>query len=162
MEETTKPNNSEPKETPQQRYRRLHPDRVKEQDKRRNQRRAEDQRRWREENSEAYKAQRKEHREQNIESIHTRDREYGYTRRVRNRLAVLEALGGKCVRCGIDDWRVLQIDHINGGGSKERKQVTSIDRYYKDMLLSPEKYQVLCANCHQIKRYEEKEGRKYR
>lgn len=158
MEETTEQNNSEPKEKPYQRYRRLHPERVKEQERLRNQRRAEYRHQWQEEHPDQVSASKQAYRERNQEKV----REYSYSKRVRNRLEVLNALGGKCIRCGIDDWRVLQIDHINGGGNKERKQVTSIDRYYKDMLLTPEKYQVLCANCHQIKRYEEKEGRKYR
>jgi hypothetical protein len=163
MEETTEPNSTEPvKKTRQQRYRERHPDRVKEQDRRRNQRNAERQRQWREGHPEQVRAVKKAHREKNLEEIRTKDRAYSYSKRVRNRLEVLNALGGKCVRCGIDDWRVLQIDHINGGGTQERRQVTSFTRYYKDMLRSPEKYQVLCANCHQIKRYEEREGRKYR
>jgi hypothetical protein len=158
MEQTSEPNSPEPKEKPYQRYRRLHPERVKEQERQRNQRRTPYQRQWQAEHPEQVRASKQAYREQTRE----KERAYSISKRIRNRLEVLNALGGKCVRCGIDDWRVLQIDHINGGGSKERKQVTSIDRYYKDMLHSPEKYQVLCANCHQIKRYEEHEGRKYR
>jgi predicted HNH restriction endonuclease len=163
MDQTTGNSNStESKEKPYQRYRRLHPERVKEQEKQRYQRRAEYQQQWRDSHKDEHSTYLKMYREQNLEEVRAKNREYNYSRRLRNRLEVLSALGGKCVRCGIDDWRVLQIDHINGGGSQERKQVTSIDRYYRDMLLSPEKYQALCANCHQIKRYEEKEGRKYR
>jgi hypothetical protein len=156
MEETTEPNNTEPiKKTRQQRYRERHPERIKEQERWRNQRRATYQRQWQAAHPAQVRASKQAYREQTRE----KEREHSYSKRVRNRLEVLHALGGKCVRCGIDDWRVLQIDHINGGGTQERQHVTSITRYYKDMLLSPEKYQVLCANCHQIKRYEEREGR---
>jgi hypothetical protein len=154
MEETPKPANA----ARQQRYRERHPERIKEQERLRNQRRVPYQRQWQAEHPEQVRASKQAYRERTRE----KEREYSQSKRVRNRLQVLSALGGKCDRCGIDDWRVLQIDHIDGGGTRERKQVTSIDRYYKDMLLTPEKYQVLCANCHQIKRYEEREGKQYR
>ena len=61
-----------------------------------------------------------------------------------------------CCKCGFDDIRALQIDHINGGGLKHFKSHTSVG-YYKSMLDEPEKYQLLCANCNWIKRYENKE-----
>lgn len=35
------------------------------------------------------------------------------------------ALGGSCVKCSFLDSRALQIDHINGGGTQERKQQLS-------------------------------------
>lgn len=160
MEDTTSSHGQEPAKKPRwQLYRERHPERYQEQNKKRNQRNAESQRQWREDHKEHYKAVRKAHKERHLEEIRAENREYSHSKRVRNRMEVLNALGGKCNRCGIDDWRVLQIDHVNGGGTQERKQVTSIDRYYKDMLLSPEKYQALCANCHQIKRYEERKGR---
>jgi len=61
-------------------------------------------------------------------------------------------LGGKCVRCGFDhDYRALQIDHIAGGGSRRRLKHDPI----KDILAgNTKKYQLLCANCNWIKRYE--------
>lgn len=158
MEQTSESDNSEVQEKPYQRYRRLHPERVKEQERQRNQRRVPYHRQWQAEHPEQVRASKQGYRER----TRGKEREYKQSRRVRERLEVLSALGGKCVRCGVDDWRVLQIDHVNGGGTQERRQAKSIARYYKDMLLSPEKYQILCANCHQIKRYEEHEGRKYR
>ena len=42
----------------------------------------------------------------------------------KRRREVLTALGGQCVQCGIADYRVLQIDHVNGGGSKEHKTMS--------------------------------------
>jgi hypothetical protein len=40
----------------------------------------------------------------------------------------------KCVNCGCDDERILEINHKNGGGSKERKKYTNINRYYSDII----------------------------
>ena len=84
--------------------------------------------------------------------------------RNRIRTAVIVALGGKCVRCGIDDHRCLTVDHVNGGGSLERKRSGSTNQYYQTMLDSvvkgEHKYQLLGANHNAIKRYEENEWRK--
>lgn len=65
-------------------------------------------------------------------------------------------LGEKCVRCGFLDKRALQFDHIKGGGYKWRKGKGSLAQF-KYMIAHPEKFQVLCANCNQIKRYENNE-----
>ena len=79
------------------------------------------------------------------------------TRR-RLRLRVLEHLGGKCIRCGITDTRVLQIDHVNGGGSKERIVFTHRDEFHRKVLKDDANcYQLLCANCNWIKRHENQE-----
>lgn len=65
------------------------------------------------------------------------------------------ALGDKCVMCGIADPRVLQIDHINGGGNKERK--LGGHKYRQKILAHLEDYQILCANCNWIKKFERNE-----
>lgn len=79
------------------------------------------------------------------------------------RFKVLEAAGGaRCVNCGFSDWRALQVDHVNGGGTKEMRENRTYNNprvYAKIIKESPEKYQVLCANCNWIKRYEKKEHR---
>ena len=83
-----------------------------------------------------------------------------YTRNLNGmrRKKIIEKLGGKCVHCGYDaDIRALQIDHIDGGGSKERRSM-SITKYYKLLLQLDENtlftnYQCLCANCNTIKKY---------
>jgi Zn ribbon nucleic-acid-binding protein len=79
------------------------------------------------------------------------------------RLKALNRLGGKCVRCGFSDERALQIDHVNGGGNKERQSYKGAAFFYHVInLTSLEEYQVLCANCNFIKRREEQEcKRKY-
>jgi|SaaInlLV_10m_DNA_2_1039722.scaffolds.fasta_scaffold00537_25 Zn ribbon nucleic-acid-binding protein len=72
------------------------------------------------------------------------------------RKKVLDHLGGACVHCGFDDIRALQIDHVNGGGRKDRnKQVIG---FYKKVMENRENsYQLLCANCNTIKRIEKRE-----
>ena len=74
-------------------------------------------------------------------------------KRGRNQLRrnLIEKLGSKCIRCGIDDWRVLQIDHINGDGHKERKKCQSYTIWLRALKEDTGKYQLLCANCNVIK-----------
>lgn len=71
---------------------------------------------------------------------------------------MLLLLGGVCVRCGFDDPRALQIDHVNGNGCK-----TPFNNYNlaaKMIRALPGSYQLLCANCNWIKRAERNEHRK--
>lgn len=86
----------------------------------------------------------------------------------RSRKEILLLLGNKCSNpynlphpewC--NDFRCLQIDHIHGGGRKERKELGTHD-FTKRVLLSLKngekgKYQLLCANCNQLKKVIEKE-----
>ena len=53
-------------------------------------------------------------------SIARREREG--ERKRQHKLAVFEMLGGaKCKYCGCDDINALEINHINGGGNRERR-----------------------------------------
>ena len=75
------------------------------------------------------------------------------------RLDALEALGGKCIKCGFSDWRALQIDHIDGMGKLERGREYSIQvKIIKNPKESKKRYQLLCSNCNWIKRYEKNEA----
>ncbi len=88
---------------------------------------------------------------------HKRWREY--------RLIAIGKLGGKCKRCGNNDYRVLQIDHINGGGSKERLAIGYKGNYstLREVINGKtKKYQLLCANCNWIKRYENNENKRFK
>lgn len=70
---------------------------------------------------------------------------------------VLVLLGGKCVRCGYDDIRALEVDHINGDGKFDRHRTgTSLYYFYRKNIGSG-RFQVLCANCNCIKRAENQE-----
>lgn len=74
------------------------------------------------------------------------------------RRAALEKLGGVCIKCNFSDPRALQIDHINGGGSREQRLIGS-DGICKKVLCGVDGYQLLCANCNMIKKYELNEFR---
>ena len=58
---------------------------------------------------------------------------------------------GKCVDCGIQDWRVLQFDHIKN----KKYNVSEMVNGNSIKLIKEEikKCVVRCANCHQIKTY---------
>jgi hypothetical protein len=73
------------------------------------------------------------------------------------RLSVIDKLGRRCVRCGFEDVRALQVDHVNEDGSHHRQIVTknNVNRLYREMLADTfGRFQVLCANCNWIKRFE--------
>ena len=75
------------------------------------------------------------------------------------RQEVLERFGTECSRFGIADQRVLHVDHVNGGGHRERKKFKGTGPYYKYLLneANSANYQVLCANCNIIKQHENRE-----
>jgi predicted HNH restriction endonuclease len=77
----------------------------------------------------------------------------------RRRAETIEFYGGKCVRCEFSDIRALQVDHIHGGGKKERDagrhglfELWKITR--DDPVMARATFQLLCANCNSIKRHE--------
>lgn len=67
-----------------------------------------------------------------------------------NRLhaAVLEGYGARCVCCGETETCFLEIDHVNGGGSKHFKGIGHA-KVYEAIIASgfSAEYRVLCANC---------------
>lgn len=72
---------------------------------------------------------------------------------------IFDKLGRKCKHCGCRDKRVLQIDHINGGGRAEFESIGNPQRYLVQVLSDATgKYQILCANCNWIKRSENQEA----
>lgn len=73
------------------------------------------------------------------------------------KLAIIELFGGKCLRCGNDDPRVLQLNHISGNGRQERKS-----NFYRRILRGErltDDLELLCANCNLV--YEYERGRRY-
>lgn len=101
---------------------------------------------------ESYKAAAKKYYDNNKAAIQARRKPY----RDAQRCKAIEHLGGKCLGCGFDDFRALQIDHINGGGNQERKQLSCGPTGYYKLVIEDTtgKYQLLCANCNMIKRIE--------
>jgi len=75
----------------------------------------------------------------------------------RMRLDLLGFLGGVCVHCGFSDARALQIDHVNGGGTKQRKELGRDTKYSQYIREHTTEFQLLCANCNWIKRAENRE-----
>ena len=97
-----------------------------------------------------------EYRVKNIEKIRKNNDKYNHN----IRKTLIELLGGKCKKCGFKDIRALQVDHINGGGKKEIHKYSAKIRYknyIESIKNKEEKYQLLCANCNWIKRFENKE-----
>jgi len=68
---------------------------------------------------------------------------------------VFEVLGKECAKCGFDDLRALQLDHIIP--VKETRMRKTTLRIHKEIIAGSQDYQILCANCNWIKgprRYE--------
>ena len=113
---------------------------------------------WRLKNPEKAKEISKRYRIKNKVKIDAKKSKWGRTYREKWRSIMIDALGGKCVRCGFSDERALQIDHVNGGGrSEHRKYSPSI--FCKKVITEAKsgKYQILCANCNWIKKSEKGE-----
>jgi hypothetical protein len=82
------------------------------------------------------------------------------------RLRVISKLGSKCsnpfdidhssFEKEIDYIRCLQIDHIDGGGSKELENIGR-SRLHRKILKDSTGYQLLCANCNWLKRFKKNE-----
>src|SRR3990167_4620750 len=104
--------------------------------------------RWREENKEEFLERRRVYRASRKEQINEYRR--GYIRKIREEVVV--HYGGKCACCGEKEFVFLAIDHVNGGGSKHRKEVGaySIPSWLKKNGY-PKDYQILCHNCNQAK-----------
>lgn len=86
---------------------------------------------------------------------------YTYITR-KHKKEIFGLLGNKCTMCGNTDQRILQIDHVHGGGTKERKKFHGdMGKYYRHILRKlqegSKEYQLLCANCNLIKRVERRE-----
>ena len=72
------------------------------------------------------------------------------------RLNVLQYLGMKCVVCGITDWRVLQVNHKNGGGMIDVR-TNGAYKIFSEILSGKrpkEDYDVRCANHNILFEYE--------
>ena len=63
-----------------------------------------------------------------------------------------------CVQCDENRLACLSIDHINGGGNKERNKLRKRSSYLYYTWLKknnyPEGYQTLCMNCQFVKRFQ--------
>jgi hypothetical protein len=56
--------------------------------------------------------------------------------------------GGKCQCCGEERFEFLALDHVNGGGRKEREKLSTRQISQKVIANNfPPEYRVLCHNC---------------
>lgn len=72
------------------------------------------------------------------------------------KIALIKELGGKCCICGIDDFRLLDIDHID----RDKKNMFKNHQYTNFRRLKEWKenklnLRLLCANCHRIRTWEQ-------
>lgn len=76
-----------------------------------------------------------------------------YSQRTRQRLRfeILKHYGGKCKCCGESRIEFLAIDHTNGGGNKQRRQIYGCSGLYCWLKRNgfPGGFRVLCHNCNQ-------------
>lgn len=114
------------------------------------------------EHQEQIKLWRKIHYLNNKDSIDRKNHEWQHQTTILLREQVLRRFGSKCEHCGFADPRALQIDHIHSDGAKERREISGIP-YLNRLVNLPElelrrNYQLLCANCQWIKRFEKQEN----
>jgi hypothetical protein len=65
-------------------------------------------------------------------------------------------LGGRCVKCGLTDIRLLTVNHKNGGGNKERQLYRS-QHLFREIAFGRRKIDDLdlrCFNCNVLYEYE--------
>ena len=91
-------------------------------------------------------------------------REWRRKRNDADREKAFSLLGGKCNHCGIVDFRVLQIDHIIPvcGERTDRDAGSRIKQSIANGLRNLDNLQLLCANCHSIKCFNESIERRIR
>lgn len=99
------------------------------------------------------------HREKHLELMNKR--------RLRVRLKALEIVGKgriECSNCGQKDIRILQINHINGGGRIDTRKFNGNGSFYYAIINGKRKtndLNILCAVCNQAHFIEHKYGVKY-
>lgn len=68
-------------------------------------------------------------------------------KRIRDKLEIYRLEGNACVCCGIDDPIYFNIDHVDNDGCLDKTRNTTLKAYLK----TPERFQLLCANCNWAK-----------
>lgn len=75
------------------------------------------------------------------------------TRRRKRRQELVDDFGGKCLKCNFSDPRALQFDHVKGDGPGHNATYDR-EKLWKEIRREPYRFQLLCANCNTIKRFE--------
>lgn len=106
---------------------------------------------WAKNNPERIKAIQKKCRIKNAEKYNAKQK----IKRDERKRIVFEHYGGKspkCSCCGEKEIKFLSMDHINGGGSKHRKEKNFSNIYYQLIKEGfPEGFEILCYNCNLAK-----------
>jgi hypothetical protein len=120
--------------------------------------------RWRyAEKEAAWKEENKDHRRE-------QQRISAGRRRLKQREDMLDIIGRACARCGLEDTRVLQFHHANGGGNQHRREITGTAKsgspsYYASLLGMHNHTRgsvvSLCANCHILAELELQQRQEY-
>ena len=74
----------------------------------------------------------------------------------KNKLEVIDKLGGKCVKCNENDFRLLDIDHIQ----KEKKKLFKNHQYtnsrrMKEWKENMNNLRLLCVKCHRLRTWKQ-------
>ncbi len=76
----------------------------------------------------------------------------------RNKKEAIEAYGGQCVGCGIEDYDLLCFDHVNDDGAERRKNCNTEKAGGAALAAKlrrehwPDYIQLLCFNCNHLKK----------
>ena len=95
---------------------------------------------------EKYNKQSREWHENNRERMN----EFGRKHREKRKREILEHYGGVyCSLCDITDIEVLTLDHVAGGGTKQRRSFKDGHAIYRWIINNnfPSGFRVLCRNC---------------
>ena len=108
---------------------------------------------YNEKNKEKYKEYKKKYYEINKEKIRRKAINYDRVHRMKVLYKIDPLL--KCKRCGCDDLRFLEINHINGGGWRESKSYrytssTSISHAIRYFGRKTDDLELLCRPCNHI------------
>jgi hypothetical protein len=82
-----------------------------------------------------------------------RYRQRAYQAKIRKSV-IMQHYGNKCICCSENEYLFLEIDHINGGGYKHRKNVTGSGDTLSRWIIKnnfPNVLQILCSNCNASK-----------
>lgn len=116
------------------------------------------QRGWVKENPERVLATAARNREKYREKVRARDRDPEMAAAIRARVKrgveelkrqLFDHYGWSCACCGEDEPKFLTIDHVNGGGNEERRQLGGSQQVWRSIRRRgfPPEYRTLCFNC---------------
>ena len=111
-------------------------------------------RRWKKAHPSKDARSKREYKKRNREIVLSAERR----RRWKIRLKVISSLGGRCSRCGTDDPRVLQVNHVHGGGQQELRKLHLTNQQFHLRIANgshtTDGLNLLCANCNVLYEYE--------